>query len=373
MTTPSQDLFLVAEKLKILIRNSTHLDALRSVDAIEGAAKEIGKAWSGSWLGYHANIYYKDLQDPPTGDHFSVEWGFSQPFEYRAGNWQEYKPDTVRKVILNKANNPDLEKLHQLCEEGIKIFNDAKGEVLSILEVSVVNPPDKYLSSLISELEKVKVYTLPEVTKKLKPTGETMTRDAQALSGGYLVPPHMNLIAEVIYLRTPIKASQKLLDLTMKAASHLERMDERTKRENRIGTNIFIGHGRSPAWKDLKSFVQDRLCLPWDEFNRVPVAGITNIARLSEMLDAAAFAFVVLTAEDEQCDGELRARQNVVHEVGLFQGRLGFNKAIVLLEEGCQDFSNIQGLGHIRFSAGNISSAFEDIRRVLEREGVISE
>jgi predicted nucleotide-binding protein len=114
--------------------------------------------------------------------------------------------------------------------------------------------------------------------------------------------------------------------------------------------------------------VQDRLGLPWDEFNRVPVAGVTNIARLSEMLEAAAIALLVMTAEDEMADGDL---MNVVHEAGLFQGRLGFTKAIVLLEEGCKEFSNIQGLGQIKFPQGNISAAFEEVRRVLEREGLI--
>lgn len=85
--------------------------------------------------------------------------------------------------------------------------------------------------------------------------------------------------------------------------------------------------------------------LPWEEFNRVPVAGVTNITRLSEMLDATGIAFVVLTAEDEQATGEVVARQNVVHEAGLFQGRLGFARAILLLEEGCAEFSNIEGVG----------------------------
>ncbi|HEV8582550.1 MAG TPA: TIR domain-containing protein, partial [Thermoanaerobaculia bacterium] len=108
-----------------------------------------------------------------------------------------------------------------------------------------------------------------------------------------------------------------------------------------------------------------------DEFNRVPVAGVTNVARLAEMLDAAALAFVVLTAEDEAKDGTMRARMNVVHEAGLFQGRLGFNRAIVLLEDGCEEFSNIQGLGQIRFPKGNIKASFEEIRQVLEREGIL--
>lgn len=123
-------------------------------------------------------------------------------------------------------------------------------------------------------------------------------------------------------------------------------------------------------WRELKDFVSDRLGLPWDEFNRVPVAGVTNITRLAQMLEQASFAFLVMTAEDEQVDGNHHARMNVIHEVGLFQGRLGFERAIVLLEEGCEEFSNIQGLGQIRFPKGNISAIFEDIRAVLEREGI---
>ena len=103
----------------------------------------------------------------------------------------------------------------------------------------------------------------------------------------------------------------------------------------------------------------------------VPVAGVTNIARLSEMLDAAAIALLVMTAEDEMADGEMQARMNVVHEAGLFQGRLGFARAIVLLEESCAEFSNIQGLGQIRFPKESIKAVFEEIRQVLEREGLL--
>ncbi len=62
---------------------------------------------------------------------------------------------------------------------------------------------------------------------------------------------------------------------------------------------------------------------------------------------------------------------NVVHEAGLFQGRLGFSRAIILLEEGCEEFSNIHGLGQIRFPKGNIKAVFEDVRQLLEREKII--
>jgi len=84
-------------------------------------------------------------------------------------------------------------------------------------------------------------------------------------------------------------------------------------------------------------------------------------------------AFLVMTAEDELVDGKMQARMNVVHEAGLFQGRLGFTRAIILLEEGCEQFTNIQGLGQIRFPKENIKAAFEEVRQVLEREGIIEQ
>ena len=75
-----------------------------------------------------------------------------------------------------------------------------------------------------------------------------------------------------------------------------------------------------------------------------------------------------MTGEDETADGRILARQNVVHEAGLFQGTLGFNKAIVLLEQGTEEFSNIGGIQQIRFSKGNIKEAFGDVLAVLRCE-----
>lgn len=193
-----------------------------------------------------------------------------------------------------------------------------------------------------------------------------------AIEKGLSTPPHIVLLGKVGGIRYPFMACAELSKIARRAASHLTNQQKALEREDRIGTKVFIGHGRSSLWKDLKDFIQDRLHLPWDEFNRVPVAGVPNVARLSQMLDEAAIAFLILTGEDEQADGSLHARMNVVHEAGLFQGRLGFQRAIILFEEGCEEFSNIQGLGQIRFPKDNIKAIFEDIRQVLEREGIMA-
>ena len=134
---------------------------------------------------------------------------------------------------------------------------------------------------------------------------------------------------------------------------------------------VFLGHGRSPVWREVKDFIVDRLKLSWEEFNRESVAGTTTSARLEEMLSRSHFAFLIMTAEDLHADSQLHARENVVHEVGLFQGHLGPKKAIILQETTCVEFSNIHGLSTIRFPPGHVSACFEEIRQVLERERIV--
>ena len=138
-----------------------------------------------------------------------------------------------------------------------------------------------------------------------------------------------------------------------------------------IPGKIYIGHGRSPLWRELKDFIQDDLSLKWEEFNREAVAGISTSERMNTMLETSSFAFLLMTGEDVHADSQRHARENVIHEIGLFQGRLGQKKAIVLLEDGCHEFSNIAGLSQLRFPKNNISAIFNDIRKVLSREHVL--
>lgn len=128
---------------------------------------------------------------------------------------------------------------------------------------------------------------------------------------------------------------------------------------------VFIGHGQSLVWREIKDFVADELKLEWDEFNRSTPTGRTAKERLEEMLNRCNFALLVLTAEDEYTSGAIGPRMNVVHEVGLFQGRLGFDKAIIVREEGCAEFSNLLGVQEIRFPTNNVKAAFYERGRVL--------
>jgi len=131
---------------------------------------------------------------------------------------------------------------------------------------------------------------------------------------------------------------------------------------------VFVGHGRSALWRDLKDHLAEKHGYRVEAYEVGARAGHTIRDILADMLGKSSFACLVLTAEDEMADGTMRARQNVIHETGLFQGRLGFNKAIVLLEDGTEEFSNIQGIQQIRFTKGSIKETFGEVLATLRRE-----
>lgn len=135
-----------------------------------------------------------------------------------------------------------------------------------------------------------------------------------------------------------------------------------------IAPVVFIGHGRSNQWKELKDHLHEKHNYKVEAYEIGARAGHAVRDILQEMLRKSSFAILVLTGEDKLADGPLMARPNVIHELGLFQGRIGFSRAIVLLEEGAQEFSNIHGIQQIRYSKGRIIETFGEVLATLKRE-----
>jgi predicted nucleotide-binding protein len=134
---------------------------------------------------------------------------------------------------------------------------------------------------------------------------------------------------------------------------------------------IFIGHGRSKIWARVKLFITDELGLEAITFEDESRTSETILNVLAEFLDEASYAILILTSEDEVASGKLRARQNVIHEAGLFQGRLGFDKVIILKQENIEEFSNLAGLQYIPFSSDNIEHTFYELQRKMKKMGLI--
>ena len=368
----SKELTQIASQLKVYEDIQ-----LPELDALEKAANTVAKSWSGSWLGYHSKIYYAGFQSPPPYAVFSREWGIPPKGPDvlglgSLGDWIEYEFDDVVAEINKRAGNQLPDWCYTKGKKAQEAFEEAQQSVLSLVHASSNLVNDKFIKDLVTKIESSVIFTESSFIDRQRPSGRLISRDTIAIDQGLTTPPHMVVLSQVYAARAPFHACVDLRKFVLRLAKHVQSLDPIPIQENKMGNKIFIGHGHSPQWREIKDFLSDRLGLDWDEFNRVPVAGVPNTIRLAQMLDQACMAFLILTAEDEDSDGTLHARMNVVHEAGLFQGRMGFERAIILLEDGCEGFSNIEGLGQIRFPKGNISAIFEEVRQVLQREGLIT-
>jgi len=134
---------------------------------------------------------------------------------------------------------------------------------------------------------------------------------------------------------------------------------------------VFIGHGRSKLWARMQLFMQDELQLKTVSYESESRVGLSIVPILEEMLGQATFAVLILTREDETAEGLWRTRQNVIHEAGLFQGHLGFQRVVMLVQSGLENFSNVAGLQYIEFQGDNIEQTFWEVQKALKREGLV--
>lgn len=91
------------------------------------------------------------------------------------------------------------------------------------------------------------------------------------------------------------------------------------KQKDKVQPVVFIGHGRSSQWRDLKDHLQDKHKYIIEAYEVGARAGHTIRDILDEMMTKSSFALLVLTAEDRDENGAFHARENVIH--GKNQGK----------------------------------------------------
>ena len=134
--------------------------------------------------------------------------------------------------------------------------------------------------------------------------------------------------------------------------------------QNRIRQtcSLWIIHGgQSQQWLQTRAYLEHAMGLKCCEFNDPLAARVTIQDRVKTMAETCRLAVAVMTGEDTVSAGQLRARQNVVHEIGLSQGVLGFDRVVIMIERGVEEPSNLKGLVYVYFERDNIAASFADL------------
>jgi hypothetical protein len=218
-----EKLFDLAKQLETAGATSNTEDIEQPLEALQDAARQVGHAFSGSWLGYHSRVYYEGFATPPPGEHFNQEWGFHHS-EGPSSGWREYSYADVEAHIQVLAKHPNLDPARAAARRADAVFDGRKAEIISILETDLASQPDAFLSKLKGDLDKLAPVSKLDIAKHRSPN-QSMTHDTIALGQGYTTPAHIDADAEVASLRHSFNICKKAADIAKRAAIHLERQE----------------------------------------------------------------------------------------------------------------------------------------------------
>jgi predicted nucleotide-binding protein len=128
---------------------------------------------------------------------------------------------------------------------------------------------------------------------------------------------------------------------------------------------VFLTHGNTDEWRKVQPFIERDLGLKTIELAQEANAGQTIIEKLFANADRCDSAVIVWTGDDKDSNGALRARENVMHEIGFFQGKYGRGRVVLLHEEGVNVPTNLSGLVYSPFPKGGIEACFHLLAREL--------
>ncbi len=333
---------------------------------LEEEACRIGEAWCGSSLGEHADVYYADLQRVPDDALWDSEFGMHDGYgmNKRRGRWEKRTAVEIKELIYRHGNTAETE-VSRYADSLLEAFDSAEGKLQVCLEEAQREMQEATRIRLIENIEKQRgsLTTADHEASKMAhgymPAG---SRDARNALIGMKVAGHFQILGG-------IRAAQILYYSVQKLREYAETLEKaarryKTKREGAAmaGSKVFIGHGHSDTWRAVKDYVTEELGMEIEEFEQEGVAGLQIKDRLEKMFQNAKWAILVVTA-DEADNGNPRG--NVIHELGYAQGRLGWEQAIVLLENGCNIPSNLSGTIFLPFDRNKVKQVFADLKKRL--------
>lgn len=169
------------------------------------------------------------------------------------------------------------------------------------------------------------------------------------------------------------KESRKIRD------SKPEKIEEshiNTKKAKQIkldNKKVFIVHGHDDkARLELSKIIKDDLGLEPVVLQEEPNVSIETIIAKFERLAKDCSSALILFTPDDNANGKLRARQNVILELGYFLGKFqdSDNRRIAIIKNGDIEIpSDISGVLYLEYFK-NIKEIFYDLKKQFETWGI---
>ncbi len=198
---------------KDLENYSKHLYSLRE------KAEKLSDSWSGSWVGFHASLYYGDFEKPSLQENFDVEWGSINGIPQK---WTQKSFEDAQKKIEKGIVKTNFEYIFEKVKPLVKKAESLRNTLIT--ELSFVKSDNSLRSELelVTDIEKLNFGTSANVFVKNMTPSQAWTRDSSAAAQGLKVPPHIKYQAQVMAVLSMISDIEKFVSLSNQLVRQLE-------------------------------------------------------------------------------------------------------------------------------------------------------
>lgn len=217
---------------------------------------------------------------------------------------------------------------------------------------------DKSYYTLVNEVATYLDHKIPKLNyaKKVLLIHEVGTQNFYGFSNYESVSNIKQLLDVVINLFSKSDAVELMNKLSM------ESITSNSDKENIILNNkVFIVHGRDSSMRlEVEKYLV-KIGLEPVILQEETTGGSQTISSKFESNSDVGFAIVCLTSDDKGClknefpqEAKLRARQNVIFELGFFMGKLGKEKVVALFDNSQIEIpSDFDGVIYIEFDSAS--------------------
>jgi hypothetical protein len=190
----------------------------KSSAAVNNATHQIVTSWSGSWIGYHADLYYRDFAPPSLQNSFSPEWGGINGIP---PGWQRRSADEVKERI-EKLSGESIDALDKSTDSALEQAKALQTEIVTEISALHLQSGLEQEKKLLIDLEKFEWgHNIGKIIQANTPS-QVISRDSEAMYQGMRVPAHQFFSALAIQKGSECDAITAFL----KAASRLLRQVE---------------------------------------------------------------------------------------------------------------------------------------------------
>jgi hypothetical protein len=190
------------------------------LNSIRDIVSELDDASSGSWIGFHANLYYKDFNVPPNWQYkFDSEWGSINGIpDY----WEEKNYKDIERYVLNKEPKVDIVKfeteVNELTHEAKQLNNEITTDLVIIQgNKNLINE-----WTLVSELTQHEWGVTQQEILSYRAPKQMVSRDSVALMQGLKTPPHVAYDANLVSIISKVTSVEEFLVKAQKLIRQLE-------------------------------------------------------------------------------------------------------------------------------------------------------